>query len=158
MYMRLFLRDRNGLLFIHATTLCMLQLRFRNTAVQDRYQPYAGGFGNIKVPCGIPNISSTKMSLCSRTPRRMFAIVIPWGVASDYVLCQNLRRVRHTSHDDQRPNHISLRPWFQSNRGRFSWLHLGGPFIDTHFESYSLQAYAASVVKALWCATKRQML
>lgn len=50
MYIVLALLVRNGLLLSHAMTLCMVQLMFRKTAVTERYQPYAGGFGNMNVP------------------------------------------------------------------------------------------------------------
>lgn len=54
----------------------MTQDVFKNMAVTDKYQPYAGGLGKMKVPCGIPKISSIKMSLCKSTPLRIFETVI----------------------------------------------------------------------------------
>lgn len=43
-------RDRNGLISIHATTLCRFHEIIKPITVMQRYHSYAGECGNINVP------------------------------------------------------------------------------------------------------------
>src|SRR5258708_5023998 len=125
--MRLTRRDRNGLLFIHATTVCKLQLRVKKMAVTDRYQPQAGGLGDMR------RSSSIKMSLGRSPFLRMLATVTPATVSG------LAGAGRHTGHDYQRAHHVALGPRFQRHRPWRGWLQgarVGGvPDRDTHFET-----------------------
>lgn len=57
MYIKLPLGWRNGLFFIHAMTLCMVQDVMRRTAVEERYQPQTGGSKKVKKPFGTARMS-----------------------------------------------------------------------------------------------------
>lgn len=52
MYNSLAFLFRKPLLFIQAMTLCRVHDEINGTAVEERYQPHAGGFQKVKKPLG----------------------------------------------------------------------------------------------------------
>lgn len=50
---KLVFRPMKGFVFIHATTLCKLQEKMRNTAVTDTYQLYIGAWVKMNVPWNV---------------------------------------------------------------------------------------------------------
>ena len=50
-------RDRKGLIFIHAMTLCSDQEALRNIALTDSHQAYTGVGKNNQKPCQMPRIN-----------------------------------------------------------------------------------------------------
>jgi len=52
-YMALLRLDRNGLFFIHATTVCRFHEMMSRMAVEDKYHPQNGGSKNVKKPFGM---------------------------------------------------------------------------------------------------------
>lgn len=140
----LILGVRNGLILIHAITLCRLHEVLRKMAVTDRYQPYAGGWGKMNVPWKVPRMSC-------KNPLVSSAAHIFWaGRASlssrnlgiylgENQLVQNdaFTHVGHcyTSHDDERADHEALRPRLEDQSvrmGRLADRLLFSPVMEVH--------------------------
>lgn len=71
MYSRLTLRERKGLFFIHAITLCSDQEQLRKIADTDKYHPYTGGSLKMKKPCQIPKSNCILVNQLDPTDSRV---------------------------------------------------------------------------------------